>query len=317
MSDIIQAEITLLETLRCWLSKDHRVILATVMSTSRHTPRPVGAQFALRDDGVFVGSVSGGCAEDDLISTLLVDFPSHPMTISFGGNQKNARAALACGGEITLAIEPVTSCQDFDKILSLITNGQRVSRRYHIETGESHLLDIPLDQTFNLEYPWLSLSYGNRWRLLIIGAVEIAYSLIPIAKMLNYNIGLCDPRPAYRNAWKMDAVTVDSDYPDDWLRKLKVDQYCAVVALTHDPRVDDMGLMQALPSSAFYVGALGSRRSTEKRRHRLSKLDLKTEDIQRLHGPVGIDIGSHSSAEIAVSIMAELIKVRNKMKVNG
>lgn len=314
MTDVIGAEIAFLETLCNWIKSRHRVMLATVISTSGHTPRRLGAQFALRDDGQFIGSVSGGCAEDDLITSLLGDFPGRPMTIKFGGNQDNARAALACGGEIELAIEPVTDRSELEAILTALQAGKRISRRYHVQNGNSLLLEQPDQLDCVYEEPWLTISYGSLWRLFIIGAVDIAYYLIPIAQMLGYSIHVCDPRPAYRLAWRNDDISVDDQYPDDWLSNNTVDCHCAIAALTHDPRIDDMGLMVALNSEAFYIGALGSTRSNEKRRSRLAELDLTTEQINCLHGPIGLDIGSRSAPEIAVSIAAQLVKVQTRLE---
>ncbi len=317
MTDIVQSEIDLLQTLCNWIKDQHRVVLATVVRTSGHTPRRVGAQFALREDGLFIGSVSGGCAEDDLIATLTSQFPEHPTTICFGGEQENARAALACGGEIELAIEPVLADHQFSEILSRIHSGKTVSRRYHIHHGNSELQEWSGQAMCHYQSPWLTVSYGSHLRLLIIGAVEIAHYLIPLAQMLRYQVSLCDPRLAYQQAWRNKQIAVDTDYPDDWLNNNKVDQHCAIVALTHDPRVDDMGLMVALASNAFYIGALGSQRSNQKRRERLAQLNITPQQLERLHGPVGLSIGSRSSAEIAVSITAQLVKVRNKIAVNA
>lgn len=312
MTAVHQAELDFLETLNAWLTAGRRVLLATIIATKGHTPRRIGSQFALRDDGMFVGSVSGGCAEDDLIAALLNEFPSAPTTVFYGGQRNHARQALACGGEIELALEPLKQCHDFAAIIDHINAGRCINRSLHLDSGESRVATAEDDTAFSLERPWLTLRYGSSWRLFIIGAVEIAHHLIPIAQMLNYRIGMCDPRPAYQKAWRLDAIAVNSQYPDDWLRDQAIDAQCAIVALSHDPRVDDMALMAALPSKAFYVGALGSKRSTEKRLERLKQLDLTPDQIDRLHGPIGLDIGSRSAAEIAVAIMAQLVAVRSE-----
>ncbi|MCH9696529.1 MAG: XdhC family protein [Gammaproteobacteria bacterium] len=314
MTDVIATEIAFLQTLCNWLKNHHRVILATVISTSGHTPRRPGAQFALRDDGQFIGSVSGGCAEDDLITSLLNNFPDQPMTICFGGDQDDARAALACGGEIELAIEPLTDRYELETILDALQSGQRISRSYHVNNGNSLLLEQPTHTGCTYKTPWLTVSYGSLWRMFIIGAVDIAYCLIPITQMLGYSIHVCDPRQTYRQTWRNNKINVNDQYPDDWLNNNTVDCHSAIVALTHDPRIDDMGLMVALNSDAFYIGALGSKRSTDKRRTRLAQLELTTKQINRLHGPIGLDIGSRSAAEIAVSIAAQLVNVQTRLE---
>jgi len=313
MSDIQQAQLEFLRTIDLWLADNYRVLLVTVIATKGTTPRELGSQFALREDGLFVGSVSGGCAEDALIAFLKEKFPDQPGTVFYGGGRIDARSSLACGGEIELALEPLTDNKQLHEIITVIQAGRQIQRRYHLENGQTELLEVANPLPFYLDHPWLTVSYGFRWRLLIIGAVEIAHHLIPIAQMLNYRVEVCDPRQGYRNAWRLTSTGVDSDYPDDWLMRQSIDEHCAIVALSHDPRVDDMALMTALCSSAFYVGVLGSKRGISQRHKRLQQLDLTDEQISRLQAPVGLDIGSRSAAEIAVSICARLIQIRQQL----
>jgi len=159
--------------------------------------------------------------------------------------------------------------------------------------------------------------HGPRWRLLIIGAGQASSYLANMALALDYEVIVCDPREEFRQTWDVPGTTLLADMPDDAVVALGIDRHSAVVALTHDPKLDDMALLEALKSPAFYVGALGSTASNAKRRQRLALFDLTAEQIARLHGPVGLDIGSRTPPEIAVAILAHLISVRNKKPSAG
>ncbi len=307
--EMSKPQLELIDTLCLWLEQEHRIILATIIEIKGQAPRPLGSQFAMREDGIFIGALSGGCAEDKLLKEIQQNFPETPQVRSFSSQTNNG---LACQGEMQIALEPVTDSSQFQTILSQLQAGQKVSRRYHIESGENLLTSPSTSAYFSYEFPWLEINYGWQNRLLLVGAVEISKYLIPLAEMLHYQIDICDPRPDYQNAWPENSLKLSTCFPDDWLREKQLDPSSAVITLSHDPRYDDMALMVALPSDAFYVGALGSAKSSQKRKCRLQQLDLNHEDIKRLQAPVGININSRSSAEIAISIMADLIKTKNQ-----
>ena len=153
--------------------------------------------------------------------------------------------------------------------------------------------------------------FGPRWRMLVIGAGQLSRSLAQMALGLDFEVIVCDPREEYHLTWDVAGTTFSKAMPDDLAIELQLDPHTAVVAVTHDPKLDDLVLLEALKSPAFYVGALGSRSNTAKRKERLALFDLTGAEIDRLHGPIGLDIGSRTPAEIAVSILAEVVAVRN------
>jgi xanthine dehydrogenase accessory factor len=157
----------------------------------------------------------------------------------------------------------------------------------------------------------LTTIHGPRWRLLIIGAGQLSRFLAQIAVGMDYSVTVCDPREEYREGWHVEGVQVVHAMPDDLVLEMKLDSRCAVVALTHDPKLDDLALMEALKSDAFYVGAIGSRSNDEKRRERLLDFDLTPAQLEKLHGPIGLYIGSKTPSEIAISILAEMTAVKN------
>jgi xanthine dehydrogenase accessory factor len=156
--------------------------------------------------------------------------------------------------------------------------------------------------------------YGPHWRLLIIGANQTAQALAKIATMLEFQVIVCDPREEFTADWDMPGVSLQPGMPDDAVLEIQTDARTAIVAITHDPKLDDMALLEALKSKAFYVGALGSSRNQTKRRQRLLDFDLTEDDIARLHGPVGLQIGSRTPAEIAVAVGAQLVQVRRRLE---
>jgi xanthine dehydrogenase accessory factor len=157
----------------------------------------------------------------------------------------------------------------------------------------------------------LSALFGPRWRLLIIGAGQLSRAVAQMALAIDFEVICCDPRDEYNLTWDVPGTTFSKSMPDDLVLELELDAHSAVVALTHDPKLDDLVLLEALKSPAFYIGALGSRGNTAKRRERLLMFDLTPAEIDRLHGPIGLDIGSKTPAEIAVSIVAEIVSVKN------
>ena len=161
----------------------------------------------------------------------------------------------------------------------------------------------------------LKTVHGPRWRLLIIGAGQLSRYLAQMAQALDYHVTVCDPREEYAEGWDLPGVPVDRGYPDDVVQAMNLDAHTAVVAVTHDPKLDDAALLEALKSPAFYVGALGSKANNDKRRKRLAEFDLSAEEIARLHGPVGFKIGSRTPPEIAVAVLAEMTAVRRGVQI--
>jgi xanthine dehydrogenase accessory factor len=196
-------------------------------------------------------------------------------------------------------------------LLREIEAGHLVARRLDLLTGEATLHPARAVDGLTFDGATLTTIHGPRYRMLVIGASQLSKYLAQIAVGLDYQVTICDPREEYTETWDIPGVTLVRTMPDDTVKAMRLDERCAVVALTHDPKLDDLALMEALKSPAFYVGALGSRANNAKRRVRLKEFDVTDEEIARLHGPIGLFIGSRTPPEIAVSILAEITAVKN------
>ncbi|HYD59261.1 MAG TPA: XdhC family protein [Noviherbaspirillum sp.] len=297
-----------------WLAQGRRCELVTVIKTWGASPRPAGAMLALCEDGRVIGSVSGGCVEDDLIERVRKEGMKRtlPELVTYGITAEEAhRFGLPCGGTLQVVIEPLSSASRIPELLQRVARQELVSRVLHLSLGQVELLPGNADDEVLLTDGKLSTLYGPRWRLLIIGAGQLSGFLAQIATGMDYQVLVCDPREEYRATWHIPGVEVIHAMPDDFIIEQKPDRRCAVVALTHDPKLDDLALMEALRSEAFYVGAIGSRINNAKRRERLKHFDLTEEQVTRLHGPIGLHIGSRVPPEIAISILAEVTAVKN------
>jgi len=308
-------DMEVLQQARDWVREGHTVHLATVAQTWGSAPRQAGALMALRADGRIAGSVSGGCIEDDLIARAQAGgLPALPERVTYGiTTDEAARFGLPCGGTLRLIVEPVMSTDWLDGVLAAAAEHRLVARTIDLLTGETQLAPAQPSDGPDFDGRVLRTVYGPQWRLLIIGANQTARALSHIARMLDFRVLVCDPREEVYGEWDESLGTLITSMPDDAVLDLGIDPRTAIVALTHDPNLDDMALLEALKSPSFYVGALGSRRNQEKRRERLRQFDLTAEQIARLHGPVGLSIASRTPAEIAVAIAAELVWVRNSL----
>jgi xanthine dehydrogenase accessory factor len=308
-------DLSVLKTLREWQAVDLPLWLVTVVDTFGSSPRPPGAMLALRGDGLVVGSVSGGCIEDDLVlrakrGQLQSDRCD---VLTFGVTSEEAkRFRLPCGGVIRVVVEPVQNQHWVEQALQLIHAHRLVRRTLNFNTLQVELDDASRTDNISFDGATLTTVLGPRWRMLIIGAGQTSAYLARMAKALDYQVFVCDPRAEMRHTWDVPDTTLMSEMPDDAVLSLQADNSTVIIALTHDPKLDDMALLEALKSPAFYVGALGSLANNKKRRERLAMFDLTAEEIDRLHGPVGLNIGSRTPPEIAVSILAHLISIRNQ-----
>jgi xanthine dehydrogenase accessory factor len=316
------ADLQVLRTAIVWLEAGHHVMLVTVAATWGSAPRPPGAWALIRDDGAFTGSVSGGCIEDDLVQrvrdgSLMNDRPLDVVTYGVT-REESARFGLPCGGTLRLILESAPDLQQMKQLLQRIQSGQITARTLDLASGHVTLDDATGKDTLSWNGQQLTSIHGPQLRLLIIGAGQISDYLSTMAQALDYAVTVCDPREEYRAAWQVSGTRLITEMPDDAVRALNADARTAIVALTHDPKLDDMALLEALKSPAFYVGALGSRANTAKRKERLRQyFDLSPEELDRLHGPVGLPIGSRTPAEIAVSILAEMTAVRHGVTINN
>ena len=312
-------DIEVLRTAESWRKQGRRVALGTIVKTWGSAPRPVGAMVAIRDDGQIVGSVSGGCVEDDLVDKVKEKFAAankdgekRPSLITYGvTNEEATRWGLPCGGTLQLVLEPVTERSGLAELLEKIQSQQLVKRRVEMESGRASLEPGRWQDVLEFDGRVLSAVHGPRWRLVLIGAGQLTRYLAEMARMLDYHVVVIDPREEYANGWDLATVPLNRGMPDDVVRELQLDGHSALVALTHDPKLDDLALMEGLKSAAFYVGAIGSKKNNDARRERLEQFDVSAEEIARLRGPVGLYIGSKTPPEIAVAILAEMTAVRH------
>jgi xanthine dehydrogenase accessory factor len=256
--------------------------------------------------------VSGGCVEDDLAARLRANFPSRCEVVKYGVTAEEARRfGLPCGGTLQLVVEPLTGIESLQPALAALERGELVARRVQLADGAVSFQAVMPEDVLRFDGAVLTQIFGPRWRLLIIGAGQVSLYLASMAQALDYRVLICDPREEYVREWTVTGAELLSGMPDDVVRALVPDRRTAIVALTHDPKLDDMALMEALKTGAFYVGALGSAATTARRRERLASLEVTPEEAARLHGPVGLPIGSRTPPEIAISILAELTALRH------
>jgi xanthine dehydrogenase accessory factor len=311
-------DLEVLKTASAWQKAGRGATLATVTKTWGSAPRPVGAMLVIRDDGHVIGSVSGGCIEDDMIDKVKNRVLAHgkPEVTTYGVSAEQAqRFNLPCGGTLQLVLEPVTAESKLDELLDVINRHELVARLLDMETGAVRLQAGKWSDLLEFDGRTLKTVHGPRWRLLVIGAGQTSRYLAQMAMALDYNVTICDPREEYADEWSLEGTTLVRGYPDDVVVQMNPDAHMAVVAVTHDPKLDDAALLEALKAPCFYVGALGSKKNNDARRKRLAGFDLADVEIARLHGPVGLKIGAKTPPEIAVAILAEMTAVRRGVTI--
>jgi xanthine dehydrogenase accessory factor len=321
-------DVVVLRTLQGWRAAGRRALLATVVRTWGSSPRPVGSIMALCEDGAVVGSVSGGCIEDDLIdrhtrayaqaaaatSGGAHSIPSGPPSfVKYGISADEAhRFGLPCGGTLELLLEYDPDPALLAALIAQLAAGRLMQRTVRLADGAVTLASTQAPEDLAVDAVQLTNTFGPEYRMLLIGAGQLTEYLATMALFNGFAVTVCDPREEYRGSWSVAGATVVSDMPDDVVLAFKPDRRSCVVALTHDPKLDDLALLEALNTEAFYVGGIGSRRNNEARRARMIEHFDQTEaSLARLRGPIGIYIGSKTPPEIAVSVMAEILAVKN------
>ena len=320
--------------LRRWRTAGKGVALATVVKTWGSSPRPEGSHLAVEAGGAFVGSVSGGCIEGAVIGEAQAAIADgQPRLLEFGVSDERAwEVGLACGGRVQVFVERakdelierllaeraakraatvVTRLADGTQALVVgdeisgeleLNSEQRDEIRRRLRSDKSGTLDSSDGALF-------ARCYSQAPRMIIVGAVHITQALAPMAAMAGFEVVVIDPRRAFATAERLPGVTVTTEWPDEALARIGLDAQTAVVTLSHDPKLDDPALIAALQSQCFYIGALGSSRTHAKRVARLSEAGL-ADALPRIHAPVGLDLGGRSPAEIAVSVLAQVIQSR-------
>lgn len=309
---------SVLSALRENLSNAKRSWLCTVVKTVGAAPRPLGSMLCLDEHGHSVGSLSGGCIEDDLLERLaggtLSD--SYPAILPYGiSPEQNERLGLPCGGHMEVLVEQfepddALKLQALKQVLEAIVARKNCRRQLDLNSGAWQVSAIEKSSSLLLGDGRLQQDFGPEMRLLLIGANALARCLAYLALPMEYRVAVADPRDFAQAEWDVDGVPCLSGMPDDVVADFAVDADTVIITLTHDPRIDDMALMAALKTDAFYIGALGSSRTSAKRRERLLQLDISEAELEKLHAPVGLAIGSKTPMEIAVAIMAELTQLR-------
>jgi len=308
------------ETALAWHRVGKGAALATVVETWGSAPRRVGSQLAISGEGEIAGSVSGGCVEGAVVAEALDAIEAGtPVMLEYGVSDDDAFAVgLACGGTIRVLVEPVGSVLPENLLADLVlaregrlpvayVTGMQTDRRLE---REGHEARFRMDRSgFDEDGETFIAVHNPPLRLIVVGAVHIAQALVPMARIAGYDPLLVDPRESFASETRFPGETVLHDWPDEGLRALGLDARTALVLLTHDPKLDDPALIEALRSDVFYIGALGSTRTHASRVDRLEAAGLGQDEIARIHAPIGLDIGAAGPAEIAVSILAEMTRV--------
>ena len=334
MTDSIRDSDDVLVQAADWMASGKKVALATVIGTWGSSPRPVGSQLAVDENGAFVGSVSGGCIEGAVVGEALASIADgKPRVLDFGVTNEQAwEVGLACGGNIKIFVDDENDPDTLNRLIkerpvAMVTELESGTRS--IVSADSVAGDLTLDEEatalardalFHDRSRAFDTGGGQMFvqvfstplRMFIVGAVHIAQALVPMAATAGYDITVIDPRGAFATSARFPGVTLSEDWPDEALEQFKPDSRSAVVTLTHDPKLDDPALHVALKSDAFYIGSLGSRKTHASRLERLAEEGFGEEDFARIHAPVGLPLGATSPAEIAVSILAQIIETKHR-----
>ena len=302
-----------------WLRAGTPCWLATVVATYGSSPRPVGSLFTCNGRGQFAGSLSGGCVEDDLLAKLTRGALAQdtPQFFRYGETAAEAeQLGLPCGGHLDIVVEPLTPA-DAEHVAHIASRLERracVERTVRLPSGERSSRDVARHGPLRYDHAGgvLVQICGPQYHLFVIGTNMVSAYVAEMALALGYDVSVCDPRAERLADFAVPGVYKIRDMPDDAVRAHAADAFSAIVALNHDPRIDDMGLMEALTTDAFYIGAMGSERTSAKRRERLRALDVSGAQLARLRAPIGLPIGSKTPPEIAVAIVAEITAVRHR-----
>ncbi|WP_195822575.1 XdhC family protein [Roseobacter sp. MH60115] len=304
-----------------WHEAGRGAVLATVVETWGSAPRRVGAQLVIAGDGEMQGSVSGGCVEGAVVleATEALE-KGEQRLLEYGVSDGDAFAVgLACGGTIRILVEPVGSVLPevlLRELMEARAARQPVAYEVNVKTGARSLVRNGYEARFAMDRSGFEQEgdvfvgiHNPPLRLVIVGAVHIAQALMPMARIAGYDPYVVDPRAAFGSEARFPGERILSDWPDEALEAVGVDSRTAVVLLTHDPKLDDPALLIALRSKAFYIGALGSKRTHAARLERLADAGIEPHHLGRIHGPIGLDIGAAGPPEIAVAIIAEMTRV--------
>ncbi|MCV4271306.1 XdhC family protein [Pseudomonas capsici] len=306
-----------------WLEQGRGVWLCTVLSTFGSAPRGPGAMLVALAQGGSCGSLSGGCVEEDFLERLgRHEFEPHSQIIRYGEGGFTPNLQLPCGGVLDVLVEyfeaDCSGREYFARLEQALHGRHLIVRRVTLGTRDAHLENADMEcAPVVVEHEQVLLRVGAVRRLLIAGLSPVAEFCASFAVALGYEVIVCDPRVEVTSTFQMSGVALFEMLPAAYISQGGCHASTAVVALTHDPRLDDLTLMEAVRTPAFYIGAMGSRRTSEKRLERVRRIGgLDDEGINRIHAPIGLNLGSKTPAEIALAVMADIVRVSNGISKN-
>ena len=292
------------QTIREWDGEGRKMALATVVKTWGSSPRPVGSHLVIDVDGHMEGSVSGGCVDGVVVTAArdCINTKKGELLQFEVATDQAWEVGLSCGGEVHILVEPLINIAE--KVSYLLDNDANTIKKLHSETKM-------IDGNF------FTHEYKPALKMIVVGAVHISQGLISMAKTLDIDVILVDPRTAYASEERFPDIDFITSWPDEALKKIGINASTAIVTLSHDPKLDDSALEIAVRSEAFYIAALGSLKTQKERKKRLKEKGFSEDEIARIHGPAGLDIGALEPAEIALSILSELVATRRAENIKG
>jgi xanthine dehydrogenase accessory factor len=302
-----------------WSRAGQRVWLCTVLSTYGSAPRAPGSLLAANEAGQWVGSLSGGCVEDDFLERVAEGaFPEPLALVRYGdGSDERSKISLPCGGVLDVLVENLPAdCEvqaHLRELESALAGQRRLLREIRIDGGSRTLLeDREQGARVERDEQVIRLRVGAAQRLLLAGYSSVAQVCAEFAQPLGFEVVLCDPREEVLEGVELPGVEVRRELPSEVIRNGGCHADTAVVALTHDPRIDDLAMIEAVRTEAFYIGVMGSMATSTKRRERLRRVGgLSETEIDRIIAPIGLNLGSKTPAEIALAVLADILRVRN------
>jgi xanthine dehydrogenase accessory factor len=292
------------QTIREWDGEGRKMALATVVKTWGSSPRPVGSHLVIDADGHMEGSVSGGCVDGVVVTAArdCINTKKGELLQFEVATDQAWEVGLSCGGEVHILVEPLINIAE--KVSYLLDNDANTIKKLHSETKM-------IDGNF------FTHEYKPALKMIVVGAVHISQGLVSMAKTLDIDVILVDPRTAYASEERFPDIDFITSWPDEALKKIGINASTAIVTLSHDPKLDDPALEIAVRSEAFYIAALGSLKTQKERKKRLKEKGFSEDEIARIHGPAGLDIGALEPAEIALSILSELVATRRAENIKG
>ncbi|MEH6551662.1 MAG: XdhC family protein [Pseudomonadales bacterium] len=313
-----------LRQLHQWLASDIDCWLCTIISTVGSSPRPVGSLMAFNTLGGLIGTLSGGCIEEDIAArSVQSEFTEDsPSLLDYGVSaEENERLGLPCGGRLQVLVQKIPAVdEEIEKIAMMLTAIDKrlcILRLSSLDTNESRLEPVSHYRAFKVSGKNVIQCFGPQYLMLLVGAGQLSKTVAELAVAMDYRVLVCDPRPDLIDQWSLPEIEAIFGMPDEIIRQYASDPHSVVISLTHNTAIDDLAVATGLETDAFYVGSLGSMRTSEKRRKRLLDSGMTTSRLQNLHAPVGLSIGSKTPIEIAVSIMAEITALRNQTNMKS